>query len=186
MTTIKRFSTSAAPLFMAFIFLQSCGPSAEEIKQREKAIADSIAAVYKAEADEKARLEEEERKRQEEERKREEEYNKRPEVIKQKLLNEEKSSPLKYLKIKFNTDYAVFSGEDIVTGRVYNNATLAYFKDIKGLIHCYSKTKTLIKSVPFTVYEYVAPNGSKEFKIKYYSPKGTKSIGMEITGATAE
>ena len=170
------FTRKTTLVLIALAILQSCGPTQEEIKKREKAITDSIQAVYQTQAEEKARIEAEEKKRQEE-------YDNRPEVIRQKLLDEEKSNPLKYLQIKFNTDYAVFSREDMVTGRVYNNATLAYYKDIKGLIRCYSKTKTLIKSIPFTIYEYVGPNASIEFKVKYSAPKGTKSIGMKITSA---
>jgi predicted Holliday junction resolvase-like endonuclease len=91
-------------IFLAVICLiiSSCGPSQEEIKRREQAVADSIAHVY----EQKQLKEEEERRRkkemEEEEIRRQEEYNNRPEVMREKLLNKENSNHLDYLSARFN------------------------------------------------------------------------------------
>ena len=173
-------TTLTTSLLLTSILITSCGPSAEEIKAREKAVADSIAQIY----EEKARQEEEERKiAEEEERKRQEEYNNRPEVIRQKLLEKEQENPLDYLTAKYNLDYRVFSGDDVIEGRIYNNATLATYKDIKLEITCYSKTKSLIKTYHKTIYEYVYPRKTRSFTVQLKSPSGTKTIGVNIISA---
>jgi carbonic anhydrase len=173
------------------IGITSCGPSAAEVKEQhekeKKALADSLQTVYeqKAEIDrklvEEKRLEDE--KKTTEEKARLEEYNSRPEVIREKLYNKEKTNPLDYLTIKYNTDYSVWSSKDVLKGNILNSATLTTFKDIKIKVHCYSKTKTLIKTLDYVLYEFVPARKSKSFEIKFSSPPGTKSIGMEITNA---
>ena len=90
------------------------------------------------------------------------------------------------MTIKYNTDYSVWSSKDILKGNVLNSATLATFKDIKIKVHWYSKTKTLIKTLDYTLYEYVPARRTKSFEIKFSSPSGTKSIGMEIKNATGQ
>lgn len=172
-------------ILISYALMTSCGPSQEEIKQREKTVADSIAQVY----EQKQLKEEEERIRkkemEEEEKRKQEEYNNRPEVIREKLLQKEQLNPLNYLSARYSLDYKVFSGNDVIKGTIYNSATLATFKDIEVKILCYSKTKSLIKAYSHVVYDYVYPNNSKNFNVQLKSPNGTKTIGIEIINAKA-
>lgn len=109
---------------------------------------------------------------------------KSPEELKQELKSREQSNPVEYLDISFNLRMNLL-GEDVIEGYIFNNATMATFKDVQLHIRYYSKTKTLINSEKQVLYEYLAPRSKKEFKIKTYSPKGTKTIGIDVIDGTA-
>jgi hypothetical protein len=155
------------------LFITSCGPNEAEIKAREKAIADSLKIEYdeKFEAEEKAR--------------KEAEYNSSPDVIRKKKWQKEADNPKKYLTIEYETDYNVWSSSDMLEGFIYNSAELATFKDIKLVISCFSKTDRLIESFDYILDDWVEPYKSVNFKIKYKSPSGTKTVGVDIKTADA-
>ncbi len=49
-----------------------------------------------------------------------------------------------------------------------------------------TNTDAVLDSKSYTLYEYVSPNGSKDFQIKVVSPSGTKKISAEIFKASAD
>ncbi len=165
----------------------SCGPSEAEIKQKqieiEKAKADSIAQVIelkrlrderdKAIADSVAQVYEAELKAKESS----------PSELKKDLITIERENPMRYLDIKYDLDFKLIGMKDVIKGRIINKATLARYKDIELEIKCYSKTKTLIKTLRKTVYEYVQPRSSKNFQYKFKSGKNTKTISVRIIRA---
>jgi len=181
------------PLLLLFVLMGilmfSCGPSEAEIKQKqaekEKAIADSVALVV-----EEKRLQAEREKEiadsvaQVYEAKLKEKENS-PAELRRNLITVERGNPLKYLEVGFKLDYKIIGKKDVVKGKITNNATLARYKDIKVEIYCYSGTKTLIKTIRKTIYEYVRPRSKRAFEHKFKSPSGTKTISVAIVGAKA-
>lgn len=187
-----KFKKSLSLTFICAVtlFSISCGPSSEEIQAKheleKKALADSILNVHNQEIAKAEEKRIEEQKKAIEEQKRLDEYNSQPEVIREKLKQKERNSPLDYLSVKYATDYSVWSSKDVLKGTISSSASIATFKDIGLKVHCYSKTKTLIKTIKYALYEFVPAKGSKDFEIKFNSPSGTKSIGMEIYKAEAK
>jgi hypothetical protein len=181
-----------ALFIFAYALLISCGPSQEELKRREQAIADSIHQVFKLkqlEEDEKRRIAEaEEEKRrivesEREEKRMQEEYNSRPEVIREKLLQIEKSNSLDYLSVEYTLDFRVLSGNTVIKGRIYNDATIATFKDVEIIISCYTKTNTFIQAFSHVIYDYFRPKKFTSFTVQLRPPNNTEIIGVEIRNA---
>jgi hypothetical protein len=177
----------AKNLFVLFVtaitLLTSCGPSQEEIKRREQAIADSIFQVFK-----QKQLEEEEQKKrlieiEKEETRRQLEYESRPEVIKQRLLLTEKENPLDYLSISFSLSNRIISGNTILKGRISSIATLATFKDVEIVIQCYTKTNSYLQAYSHVVYDFIYPNKSTNFEVQFRPPNGTENIRVQIINA---
>jgi len=74
-------------------------------------------------------------------------------------------------------------GEWVMEGSVTSKATVANYKDVVLNISYYSKTNTLIGSEQHTLYEYLAPGSTVQFKIKSFGYKGTSGIGVEVEDA---
>lgn len=104
------------------------------------------------------------------------------ELTKEDLLKKEQKNPQYFLKIKGNNKKNIL-GQTVVKGTVSNNATIAVFEDLDVKLSFYSKTKTLLETDKETIYETLGPGESKDFKTKYFAPKGTDSVGLEILGA---
>lgn len=104
------------------------------------------------------------------------------ELTKEDLLKKEQKNPQYFLKIKGNNKKNIL-GQTVVKGSISNTATIAVFEDLDVKLSFYSKTKTLLETDKETVYEKLGPGESKDFKTKYFAPKGTDSVGLEILGA---
>ena len=76
-----------------------------------------------------------------------------------------------------------FVGQTVIKGTVTNNAKMVTFKDIDVKISFYSKTGTLLEEDHETIYEMVLPGTTKKFKSKYFTPKGTDSVGFKVMSA---
>jgi hypothetical protein len=74
-------------------------------------------------------------------------------------------------------------GQTVVKGIVTNKATVASYKDVDVKLDFYSKTGTLLETDNETVYEIIGPGQSKNFKTKYFAPKGTDSVALMIMSA---
>ncbi len=61
--------------------------------------------------------------------------------------------------------------------------TDATYKDVDLKLTFYSKTKALLETDKETVFEVLPPGQSKNFKTKYFAPKGTDSVALEVLGA---
>lgn len=168
----------------------SCGPTRSELEEREKALLDSLEIIQAQKAQIEIKKEQEAKKRVEYEKRqleeeviRMKEYNSRPEVIRQKLLEQELSTPLDYLSVKYKLDYKVFSGDDVIEGSIYSSSTLATFKDVKLEVVCISETGSIIRSYYYTIYDFVYPSRSTKFNIRLKTPKATKQIGVSVVDA---
>lgn len=105
------------------------------------------------------------------------------EITKEDLLKKEQKNPQYFLEVKGNNKKNIL-GQTVVKGSVSNNATIAVFKDLDLKLSFYSKTKALLETDKETIYETLGPGKSKDFKTKYFAPKGTDSVGLEVLGAT--
>lgn len=103
--------------------------------------------------------------------------------LRAELYNTEKRNPKNYLSVDYDLTYKVLTGEDKISGQIYNYASITTFKDIKLKVSYFSDTDTEITSKIYVVYDYVHPGGSTPFVIKTFSPEGTKKINVKISNA---
>lgn len=106
--------------------------------------------------------------------------------LRQELYRTEMNNPKNYLSTSYDLTYKVFSGEDKITGKIRNSATLATFKDVVLTVTYSTSTGTNLGSKNYVVYDYVYPGSSTDFLIKTTSPKGTKQIGVKVYSAKSE
>ncbi len=103
-------------------------------------------------------------------------------LTKESLLKKELKNPKNFLTIEGH-DKKNLLGQTVVKGFVTSKATVAVFKDVDIKLSFYSKTKALLETDKETVFEVVKPGESKNFKTKYFAPKGTDSVALEVLGA---
>ena len=108
------------------------------------------------------------------------------EELREELYNKESANPKNYLSVDYDLTYKVLTGEDKISGRIYNYATLASFKDVELKVTYSSATDTELDTETYVIYEYVSAGSSIPFTIKTYSPDGTKKIGVKIKTAKAD
>lgn len=101
---------------------------------------------------------------------------------KQTMLDKEQKNPKDFLTISGSNKRNIV-GQTVVRGTIKNNAVVAKYKDIDIKVYFYSKTKTLVDTEEETVYEQIFPGEQKKFKTKYFAPKGTDSVFVEIISA---
>ena len=101
---------------------------------------------------------------------------------KESLLKKEVKSPQNFLVVGGH-DKRNILGQTVVKGTITNKATVAVFKDIDIKLSFYSKTRALLETDRETVFEVLLPGESKNFKTKYFAPKGTDSVALEVLGA---
>lgn len=104
------------------------------------------------------------------------------EVQKAALLKKEQKDPALFLSVS-GRDKKNLLGQTVVKGNVHNSATIAVFKDVDIKLSFYSKTKALLETDKETIFEQVSPGQTKDFKTKYFAPKGTDSVALEVLGA---
>lgn len=105
------------------------------------------------------------------------------EDLRKDLLAFEANHPKNYLNIDYDLTFKVFSGEDKITGTIFNSATMAAFKDVVLVVSFSSATDAPLGKKEYIIYDYVYPDSSVPFTIKTYSPNGTKKIGVKIKSA---
>ena len=99
------------------------------------------------------------------------------------LYLKELKNPNDYLTVDYSLTYKVLSGEDKITGNIYNSSTIASFKDVVLSVTYSTDTGTKLGTKEYVVYDYVYSGGITPFLIKTYSPEGTKKIGVYIKTA---
>lgn len=104
------------------------------------------------------------------------------ELTKQNLMEKEKKNPLDFLTVDGHNKHNII-GQMVIKGTITNNASVAAYKDVDVKLSFYSKTGALLESDKETVYEVVNPGESKNFKTKYFAPKGSDSVAFEVVGA---
>ena len=103
-------------------------------------------------------------------------------LTKESLLKTESKSPQNFL-IVGGHDKRNMLGQTVVKGTIFNKATVAVFKDVDIKLSFYSRTRALLETDKETVFEILQPGESKNFKTKYFAPKGTDSVALEVLGA---
>ncbi|HEV2832754.1 MAG TPA: hypothetical protein VGW31_12310 [Hanamia sp.] len=104
------------------------------------------------------------------------------ELTKENLLKKEQERPQNFLAISGNNKRNLL-GQTVVKGVITNKASVATFKDAEIRLSFYSKTKALLETDKETIFEQLAPGESKPFKTKYFAPKGTDSVALEVLSA---
>ncbi|MEO6813766.1 MAG: hypothetical protein ABI172_07530 [Ginsengibacter sp.] len=103
-------------------------------------------------------------------------------LTKENLLKKEQKNPSNFLIVSGH-DKRNMLGQTVVKGIITNKASIATFKDVEIKLSFYSKTKALLENDKETIFEQYKPGESKDFKTKYFAPKGTDSVGLEVLGA---
>ncbi|MDQ3111368.1 MAG: hypothetical protein M3R17_15890 [Bacteroidota bacterium] len=95
----------------------------------------------------------------------------------------ENSQPVNFLTAD-GTYNSNFWGDKLkVHGSITNSATVATYKDAVIKVTYYSKTKTVLGSNEYTVYDFFPPNTKKSFELKIDNYKDVKSIGWDVVSA---
>ena len=103
-------------------------------------------------------------------------------ATKENLADKEKKTPQNFLTVSGHDRHNLL-GQTVVKGTITNKATVASYKDVDVKLDFYSKTGTLLETDKETVYEVIAPGQSKNFKTKYFAPKGTDSVVLSVLAA---
>ena len=104
------------------------------------------------------------------------------ELTKENLLKKEQEKPQNFLLISGDNKRNLL-GQTVVKGVITNKASVAIFKDAEVRLSFYSKTKALLETDKETIFEQLAPGESRHFKTKYFAPKGTDSVALEVLSA---
>ncbi|MEO6819287.1 MAG: hypothetical protein ABI266_06020 [Ginsengibacter sp.] len=104
------------------------------------------------------------------------------EMDKKSIVEKEQNNPKEFLSISVINKRNIV-GQTVVKGTIKNNAVIAKYKDIYIKLYFYSKTKALVDTEEETIYEQLFPGDHKQFKAKYFAPKGTDSVFVEILNA---
>ncbi len=98
------------------------------------------------------------------------------------MLEFEKSASVQFLSATIKSKKNIL-GQRVVSGKISSSAKMVTFKDINLTFRFYSKTGTLLEEDKETIYDSVPPGKTISFKTKYFAPKQTDSVAVEITGA---
>jgi hypothetical protein len=104
------------------------------------------------------------------------------EQSKETLAETEKKNPNLFLSVSGH-DKRNLLGQTVVKGTLTNSAKICSFKDISIELAFYSKTGALLEKDIETIYETLEPGSSKNFKTKYFAPKGTDSVALKVLSA---
>lgn len=103
-------------------------------------------------------------------------------INKKTLLTKEVKDPALFLTVHGNSKKNII-GQTVVRGTITNKASVASFKDVDLKLSFFSRTKTLLETDTETIYLIIDPGESRNFKTKYFAPKGTDSVGLQVLGA---
>jgi hypothetical protein len=104
------------------------------------------------------------------------------EKTKESMKAKEEQRPSDFLFVE-GRDKKNLLGQTVIKGTLVNKATVAIFKDIDVKLYFYSKTNALLETDKETVFEVLHPGETKDFKTKYFAPKGTDSVALDVLGA---
>lgn len=97
----------------------------------------------------------------------------------------ERSQPTKFLSSSGTYKENFWGDKFKINCRITNSATVATYKDAVIKVTYYTKTKTVLGSNNFTIYETFPPNSTKTIDIEVESYKNVNSIGWEVINAQA-
>jgi len=94
----------------------------------------------------------------------------------------ESKNPKKFLKVEGRDKHNLI-GQTVLKGKISNTATVVGYKDVTIKISFFSKTGTLLEEDEETIYNEVKPGETIEFKSKFYAPKGSTDVKLNIINA---
>ena len=97
----------------------------------------------------------------------------------------ERSQPTNFLTADGNYNENFWGDKIKVHGVIKNTATVASYKDAVVKVTYYSKTKTILGSNNYTIYDNFTPNSETKFELKIENYKDVNSIGWDVIEATA-
>lgn len=104
------------------------------------------------------------------------------ELAKKELLKKEQKDPAAFLMVNGN-DKRNILGQTVVKGTITSKAKVAVYKDVNLQLSFYSKTRALLETDKETIFEVWHPGEAKNFKTKYFTPKGTDSVSLKVSSA---
>ena len=104
------------------------------------------------------------------------------ETSKMTISEIESKNPKKFLKVEGRDKHNLI-GQTVVKGKISNTATVVAYKDVTVKISFFSKTGTLLEEDEETIYNEVKPGETLEFKSKFYAPKGSSDVKLNIINA---
>ncbi len=104
------------------------------------------------------------------------------EKTKESLQEKEEKNPQNFLFVDGH-DKRNLVGQTVIKGSIINKASIAVFKDVDINLSFYSKTHALLEQDKETIFELLHPGETKNFKTKYFAPKGTDSVALAVLGA---
>lgn len=104
------------------------------------------------------------------------------ETSKMTISEIESKNPKKFLKVEGRDKHNLI-GQTVVKGKISNTATVVAYKDVTIKISFFSKTGTLLEEDEETIYNEVKPGEILEFKSKFYAPKGSSDVKLNVINA---
>lgn len=101
---------------------------------------------------------------------------------KESLEQKEKKHPLQFLRVEGDNKKNII-GQTVIRGTIYNNATVASYKDVRIKMLCFKDGK-MVEEHEDTIDDVIKPNSDNDFKTKYRLPKGTDSIHLSVMSAS--
>ncbi len=101
------------------------------------------------------------------------------------LRKKEEKDPKLFLTITGDSKKNLI-GQTVIKGTIANKASIAVFKDVDVNLSFYSKTHALLETDKETIFEVLHPGETKDFKTKYFAPKGTDSVAFTVVTAKVE
>lgn len=95
----------------------------------------------------------------------------------------ENATPTDFLSADGTYDESFWGSKINIDGEITNAATVAHYKDVVVRVTYYSKTKSILGSEDYTLYEVFPPNSVKPFELKIENYKDVNSIGWDVISA---
>jgi hypothetical protein len=95
----------------------------------------------------------------------------------------ELSQPVRFLSAAGVYNSNLWGDVFKVHGTITNTATAATFKDAVVKVTYYSKTKTVLTSKVYTIYDFFPPHETKNFELKISNYQDVSTIGWEVINA---
>jgi hypothetical protein len=106
--------------------------------------------------------------------------------LRQELLEREQSNPLEYITAEINWRPTLLSNV-LVTGRIYNNASEATYKNVQLHVKILTETGYELGDHYYTVTEFIEPNHSKLFEFRAVGNYGKAGdLKLEVVDSEVE
>lgn len=98
------------------------------------------------------------------------------------LAERERGEPLAFLKVSGKMKRNII-GQTVINAAVTNNASVTKYHQVRVKVLYFNKEKVLIENHEDVLDKVIIPGVVHKFKTKYFTPKGTDSIDMQIMSA---